>query len=105
MVRTYLQTRREKQAAGDAHLLAEIGWPFSDEDLAGFKEQEAEEQREIDEHWARVAATPCHKRDLLSIEEHLTPPVSRWDRVVYYALVPVVLVAALGSNVALSALR
>jgi hypothetical protein len=65
----------------------------------------ADEDREIEEHWQRVAATPWHKRNLLSIEELLTAPVSRWGRVVYYALVPFVIVAAIASNLALFALR
>lgn len=51
-----------------------------------------------DEYWDDVAATPWHKRDLKSIEQVLTPPVSRWGRLIYWALFPVavlVLIAVL----------
>lgn len=55
--------------------------------------REEDEEREIREHWASVAATPWHKRDLRSIEQLLTPPVSRWGRVIHYAAVPLIVVA------------
>lgn len=62
------------------------------------------DQQEIDAHWAQVAATPWHRRNLRSVEELLTPPVSRWGRVVYYTAVPVVVALIVLSNVLLSLL-
>lgn len=62
---------------------------FDDDD-----DESEDDEREIEEHWARVAATPWHERNLLSVEELLTAPVSWQGRVVFYAL-PIVLLALL----------
>lgn len=67
----------------------------------GLDDVGCDEQREIDEHWAMVAATPWHKRDLGSLEQLLTPPPVRWGRVVYWAVIPVVVVALIATNVVL----
>lgn len=57
------------------------------------------------DHWAQVAATPWHRRNLRNVEEVLTPPVSRWGKALYYGLVPLIVVAALLSNFFLDFLR
>lgn len=63
------------------------------------------DQREIDKYWAGIAATPWHKRNLRDVEQVLMPPVSRWGRVVYYAVVPFAAAAVLLSGVLLFLVR
>lgn len=100
-----LKPHQRKADGAPADVIDEKGYVLVPaEDIpspAEVKAWKEREQRELEEYGAKVAATPWHKRSWM-ISERLELPVSRWGRVVYFAVLPFVLVAWLAINLLLS---